>query len=149
MKRTAVTRRARRSGFTLLEILIVVGIIALLAAFVVPNLMNTQRGAQVKMAQSAVDSNGPIATALKMYNLHMGTYPKELKQLVDKPDGDDAKKWQGPYIEDATKLKDPWGEDYQYRFPSSSQGEDKYDLWSKGPNKQDGDEDDIVNWTKA
>ena len=149
MKVSVQKQRARRTGFTLLEILIVVGIIALLAAFVVPNLMGTQRTAQIQMAQSAIDSNGPIATALKMFNLHMGTYPKELKELIDKPDSDEHKKWSGPYIEDATKLKDPWGEEFQYRFPSSTQGEDKYDLWSKGPDKQDGTDDDIVNWTKS
>lgn len=138
----------RRSGFTLLEILIVVGIIALLAAFVVPSFIKTQEGAQKSLVKSAIDSNGPIATALKTFNLHMGFYPKELKELSERPDNDEQKKWAGPYIEDPTKLKDPWGEDYQYRFPSTVQGEGKYDLWSKGPDKQDGTEDDIVNWTK-
>ena len=95
-----------------------------------------------------MDSGGPIATALKMYNLHMGTYPKELKELTERPDNDEQKKWSGPYIEDPSKLKDPWGEDYQYRFPSTTQGEDKYDLWSKGPDRQDSTDDDIVNWPK-
>ena len=72
-----------------------------------------------------------------------------LKELSEKPDNDDQKKWNGPYIEDPTKLKDPWGEDYQYRFPSQSQGEGKYDLWSKGPDRQDGTDDDITNWKRS
>lgn len=148
MNQIKPVRRTGRRGFTLLEILIVVGIIALLAAFVVPNLMGTQRKAQIQTTEAAIGPNGPIATALKMFNLHMGSYPKELKELNEKPEGDDQNKWGGPYIEDPTRLKDPWGEDFQYRFPSTVQGEDKYDLWSKGPDKQDGTDDDITNWPK-
>jgi general secretion pathway protein G len=141
-------RRNRRSGFTLLEILIVVGIIALLAAFVVPNLMGAGNQARIDLAKSAVDtSNGPIATALNLYKLAMGEYPAELKQLSERPDNDEQKKWAGPYL-DPTKLKDPWGEEYRYRQESQTEGADKYDLWSKGPDKQDGSEDDITSWAK-
>src|SRR5438552_11621453 len=91
-------RRTRRGGFTLLEILIVVGIIALLAAFVVPSFMKTREGAEKSLAKSTIESNGPISTALKTFNLHMGSYPKELKELTERPDNDDQKKWNGPYI---------------------------------------------------
>ncbi len=141
-------RRMRRKGFTLLEILIVVGIIALLAAFVVPNLMQTQVGAEKQLAQSAVDSNGPVATAIKLFRMHIGRYPTELKELTEKPDAEDeANKWNGPYLEDATKLKDPWGEEYQYKSPGDHHA-DTYDLWSKGPDRQDGNDDDIGNWAK-
>lgn len=153
-------RRVRCSGFTLLEILIVVGIIALLAAFVVPNLMGASEKAKEGLARSAVDSsNGPIATALNLYKVAMGSYPRELKELSEKPDNDEQHKWSGPYV-DINKLKDPWGEEYQYRFPSQHQNEssanhayltqeaDKYDLWSKGPDRQDGTDDDITNWMK-
>ena len=141
-------RHARRSAFTLLEILVVVAIIALLAAFVVPNFIGTHRGAEIKLAQTTVSQNGPVATPLKLYRMDIGTYPKELKELVEKPEGDDADKWKGPYIEDAGQLKDPWGEELQYRFPGEFKGEDNYDLWSKGPDKQDGTDDDITNWPK-
>lgn len=148
MQKNVRGRRNRRSGFTLLEILIVVGIIALLAAFVVPNLMGASETARIDIAKSAVDSsNGPIATALNLYKLAMGTFPTELKELSERPDNDEQKKWAGPYL-DATKLKDPWNEEYQYKFPGSNSGEDKYDLWSKGPDKQDGTDDDITSWVK-
>jgi general secretion pathway protein G len=141
-------RRTRRSGFTLLEILIVVGIIALLAAFVVPNFVKTQQGANEKLTKSAVDGNGPIATALNLFRMDMGVYPKELKELTEKPEGDDAAKWKGPYLQDASKLKDAWNNDIQYRFPGQFKGEENFDLWSKGPDGQDGTEDDITNWPK-
>jgi general secretion pathway protein G len=149
MKRTRRIRNRRRSGFTLLEILIVVGIIALLAALVVPNFLNTQKGAEIRLAQSMVDSGGAVATQLNLYRMHMGIFPKELKELVVKPDDEDAAKWQGPYFDDASKLKDPWGEELQYKFPGELHGEDSYDLWSKGPDKQDGTDDDITNWPKG
>ena len=141
-------RRTRRSGFTLLEILIVVGIIALLAAFVVPSFSNTQDEANKKLTKSAVDGNGPIATALELFRMDMGTYPKELKELTDKPEGDDAAKWKGPYLKDPTKLKDAWGNEIQYRFPGQFKSEDTFDLWSKGKDNQDGTDDDITNWPK-
>ena len=127
---------------------VVVGIIALLAAFVVPSFSNTQAEANKKLTKSAVDGNGPIATALELYHMDMGAYPKELKELTDKPEGDDAGKWKGPYLKDPTKLKDAWGNDIQYRFPGQFKDENNFDLWSKGPNGTDGDDDDITNWPK-
>ena len=149
----------RKQGFTLLEILIVVGIIALLAAFVVPNLIRAGEGAKTDMALAAINTNGPIATALGTYRIAMGTLPRELKELGEPPADDAQKRWRGPYV-DTTRLKDPWGEDYQYAFPSKHQLEtsadhsfdtrvaDTFDLWSKGPDRQDGTEDDIINWQK-
>lgn len=142
--------RSRRKGFTLLEILIVVGIIALLAAFVVPNFIGAQKDTEQKMAKAAVDGNGPIATAVELFRVQIGRFPKELKELSEKPDNEEeAAKWKEPYIKDPSTLKDPWGEEYQYRFPGQFHGEENYDLWSKGPDKQDGTDDDITNWTKA
>lgn len=149
MQRNGRNRRTRRSGFTLLEILIVVAIIALLAAFVVPSFMGTQTDAQKKLAQSAVAPGGTLGMQLDIFRTHMGRYPKELKELIEKPDDDDeASKWAGPYIQDANALKDPWGQELQYRFPGEFKDESTYDLWSKGPDMQDGTDDDITNWPK-
>lgn len=136
----------RRGGFTLIEVLLVVFIIALLAAFVVPSFLRTQEQTQISLAQSLVQRNGPVATAVNLFRLAMGRYPKELSELVEKPDDDDeAAKWGGPYIEDIAQLRDPWGNELQYRYPGT-RNEDSYDLWSYGPDGQDGTEDDIGNW---
>lgn len=135
----------RRSGFTLIEVLLVVFIIALLAAFVVPNFLTTQEQAQKSLAQSLVGSNGPVATGMSLFRMAMGQYPKELSELVQKPDGDEAAKWGGPYINNVSDLKDPWGKELHYKYPGT-RNEGSYDLWSAGPDGQDGTDDDIGNW---
>lgn len=148
MRITGVKRNRRRGGFTLLEILVVVAIIALLAAFVVPNLIGVQSKQELKLAQTAVSNSGPIAMSIDTFRLDVGRYPKELAELTNKPDDEEeAKKWSGPYIKDAKDLKDPWGRDIKFESPGKV-NEASYDLWSMGPNGQDGDDDDITNYNK-
>ncbi|UCD27985.1 MAG: type II secretion system major pseudopilin GspG [Planctomycetota bacterium] len=139
--------RNRRRGFTLLEVLLVVGIIALLAAFVVPSFIGTEKSAKIKLAEGMVGTGGTLATQLELYRMAMGTYPDELKGLVEKPDDEDEEaKWGGPYITDPKSLRDPWANELQYKFPGEVR-EDSYDLWSMGPDGEDGTDDDIKNWT--
>lgn len=150
MKRTR-KHLLRRRAFTLLEVLMVVVILGLLAAFVVPNFFGAQEGAQEGLAEAAVKSS--IPKALQMYQLHMGHYPTDedggLRALVEKPDDEDlAKKWRGPYIQDVDGLKDPWGHEYEYKCPGDY-NEDSFDLSSNGKNGTAGDDDDIVNWKKS
>lgn len=148
-----MTRR-RRSGFTLFEVLLVIAILALLAAFVVPEFLNIQNQAEIDLAKTAVGRTGAIAKQLKFYRIAMGKYPEGeegLRNLIERPEEDEdleegKSKWAGPYIEDAESLKDPWGNEYNYRFPGENNDEDSYDLWSWGPDGEDGTDDDIVNW---
>jgi len=132
----------------LFEVLLVIAILALLAAFVLPQLLGRGEQAKIDMARAAVGRTGPIAKQLDIYRLDVGRYPEGedgLKKLCEKPeDEEEAKKWKGPYL-DASSLKDPWGEEYKYRFPGETRPE-VYDLWSMGPDKQDGTEDDIKSW---
>jgi len=148
MRMNSMKRNRRRGGFTLLEILVVVAIIALLAAFVVPNLIGVSSAQEIKITKTAVSNSGPISMAIDTFRLDVGRYPKELAELTQKPDDDDeAKKWNGPYIKDAKDLKDAWGREFKYESPGKV-NEQHYDLWSMGPNGQDGDDDDITNYTK-
>ncbi len=148
MQRTNGKRR-RRGGFTLLEVLLVVGIIALLAAFVVPQFMGTRNKAEIDITTTMVKSGGTLATQLELYRQHVGSYPDELTALVEKPDGlEDENKWGGPYITDPKSLKDAWGNDLQYKYPGEAH-ENGYDLWSMGPDGDDGTDDDIKNWSEG
>ncbi len=148
MRMDRTNRNRRRSGFTLLEILVVVAIIALLAAFVVPSLIGVQSKQEIKLTQTAVSSAGPISMAVDTFRLDVGRYPKELAELSNKPDDEEeGKKWNGPYIKDPTKLKDAWSREIKYECPGKV-NETSYDLWSTGPNGQEGDDDDIANYTK-
>lgn len=143
--------RQRRQGFTLFEVLLVIAILALLAAFVAPQLMNVGDQAKIDTTQSALGATGPFAKALKLYKLHMGRFPEGedgLRALLEMPEGGDEeveKKWKGPYIESPDMLKDPWGNEYFYRFPGEF-NEAQWEMWSAGPDEEEGTEDDITSW---
>ncbi len=143
-------RKDRRRGFTLLEILIVVGILALLAAFVLPNVLQRGDQAKIDLVKSAIGRNGSIGSALMNYRADVGTYPEELQALYERPSDidEDSGKWRGPYMQGTPEeLKDPWGNEYVYKYPGEFHS-DSYDLWSVGIDGQDGTDDDITNWTK-
>lgn len=144
-------RSLRRKGFTLIEVLLVIAILGVLAAFVMPQFMGAADKAKVDAAQIQVSKSGPIANALNMFRLHVQRYPTSdegLRALSSRPDGlDESEEWSGPYIEDANTLTDPWRKnEYQYRSPGEYN--EDYDLWSMGPDKEDGTEDDVTNWSR-
>jgi general secretion pathway protein G len=140
-----------RKGFTLIEVLLVVGILALLAAFVVPSLMRSGDQAKEDLARAAVGRTGPIANAIQKFRFDTGQYPEELADLTSREVPEyleiDEDKWKGPYIEDVNSLKDPWENEYQYVTPGEI-NEDSYDLWSNGKDGEEGTEDDLTNWTE-
>lgn len=139
--------RGTRRGFTLLEILLVVGLLALLAAFVVPALTKQGEEARKGIAEAAIGANSPLSQAIDLFQVNTGQFPKELKGLIEKPNDDEiAEKWKGPYIKDSKGLKDPWGRDYEYDPEGEHHPNGGVDLWSKGPDGITGNEDDITNW---
>ena len=108
---------SRHQGFTLIEILVVVSILAILGALVVPKIMDRPNDARVVAAKQDM---GAILAALKLYKLDNGRYPSTeqgLKALVQKPGSEPVPaNWKpGGYLEKAPK--DPWGRDYLYLNP--------------------------------
>jgi general secretion pathway protein G len=138
-------RNQNRSGFTLIEIMVVMVIVGILAATVIPKFMTTTFDAKVSAAKGHI---AELESALERFNVHMDRYPtpeEGLKVLVDAPAAED-KKWRGPYIKQLRA--DPWGNPYQYRNPGLHHTT-SFDLWSRGADGQDGGEGqgaDIGNW---
>jgi general secretion pathway protein G len=140
------SRVARSSGFTLIEILIVVVILGILAGLIVPRVMDRPDQARVVAAKSDIAS---IMNALKLYKLDNGVYPSSeqgLTALVKKPEGGDVpRNWKsGGYLERLPM--DPWGTDYQYLNPGIH-GE--VDVFSFGADRKSGGEDynaEIGSW---
>jgi general secretion pathway protein G len=139
------TRRApRATGFTMLEILVVLAIIGLLAGLAIVHVDTVHRQASVTATRLVVQQS--LKTPLKTYQFNVGSPPttaEGLRALLVNPGSNS--RWQGPYIESAMNLVDPWGEPYQYEYPGRH-NKDSFDLWSKGPDKQSGTADDITNW---
>jgi len=138
-------RHAAR-GFTLIEIMVVVVIIGLLAAFILPNVFGNVIKAQIAKVKGDIQG---IETALTMYKLDNFKYPSTdlgLAALVQKPNDPTVRNWrEGGYLRRISK--DPWGNPYQYVFPGTHGQE--YDLYSFGADGQEGGEGanaDIGNW---
>lgn len=137
--------RRERPGFTLMELLLVMAILVILLGLVAPRFMGTQKKANINAAKSQI---GLFKPALDMYATDLNTYPtteQGLTSLLEVPgDIENPKKWTGPYVD--TLPKDPWGHDYQYAYPPTNNKKDFPDIWSLGPDGEDGTEDDITNW---
>ena len=144
--RRPLPKNRRFHGFTLIELLVVITIISILAALIVPRIMDRPDQARATAARADVNA---IMSALKLYKLDNGTYPTNeqgLSALVKKPErGDIPRNWKpGGYLE---KLpSDPWGSDYQYIIPGI-RGE--VDVFSLGADRKPGGEGydaDIGSW---
>jgi general secretion pathway protein G len=130
-------------GFTLVELMIVIIIIAALSAMVVPRLGSRSEQAKIAVAEADIKSN--IGLALKLYKLDNGRFPttgQGLNALLSKPSSSPTpNNWNGPYIED--EPFDPWKNLYRYKSPGE-QNPSGYDLSSIGPDGEEGTEDDIT-----
>ncbi|MBW1917290.1 MAG: type II secretion system major pseudopilin GspG [Deltaproteobacteria bacterium] len=139
-----MTKKDRRdSGFTLIELMIVLFILGLLAALVAPRLMGRVGKAKVKTAATQMQLLG---TALDLFYLDIGRYPTEeegLQALYQRPSN--LAQWSGPYLNKAVP-KDPWGNDYIYKFPGEHGPYDLISLGADGSQGGEGDNQDITNW---
>ncbi len=130
----------RRRGFTLLELLVVVAIIALLAAYVGPKYFSQVGKSEQAVARSQIEA---FNRALGAYRLDVGSFPSTeegLAALVTRPAT--AAKWNGPYLE-KTVPPDPWGRPYLYRAPGENNAD--FDIISYGKDGQPGGEGDAAD----
>jgi len=132
------------SGFTLIEMLVVVAIMATLAAMIAPRLIDKAGDAQVTAAKGDIQR---IASTLDMYKLDNFNYPSSdqgLQALVEKPGGSpEANNWK-QYLNNTPK--DPWGNDYYYAYPGEKSAFDVYSLGADGQPGGEGHNADIGNW---
>jgi len=138
-------KQTRHAGFTLIEIMVVVAIIAILGAAVVPKIMNNPDKARIVRANTDI---GTIAQALEMYKLDNFAYPSTdqgLQALVEKPTGDpEPANWsEGGYIQSLPK--DPWGREYVYVSPGEASDFDLISLASDGVEGGEGTGEDLSN----
>ena len=128
-----IVRRRVQKGFTLLELLVVIVIIGLLAAYVGPKYFSQLGKSEVTVARAQIDA---FEKSLDTYRLDVGRYPTSeegLNALMTAPQTAGAK-WNGPYLKKGIPL-DPWGHAYQYRAPGTK-GE--YEIVSLGKDGQPG-----------
>ena len=140
-------RRVRSGGFTLIELMVVVIVLAILAATIIPQFKGTAHQARLSASQSVIAT---LKQSLTRYELDMGRYPtteEGLQALVTDPTNGEGT-WRGPYIEEL--IPDPWNNEYQYQSPGN-EGRN-YDLYSFGADGADGgegDNKDITSWRQA
>lgn len=137
-------RRFRRSGFTLIELMLVIIIIGVLAAMVVPSF--ARRAEQAKVNAARADIRGGLSTALDLFEQDTGAYPttdQGLRALVEEPS--EVSGWTGPYLKDVVVPPDPWGREYVYTSPGEKL---PYELVSYGKDGKEGGGDDIANYTE-
>jgi general secretion pathway protein G len=135
--------RSRHHGFTLLELLVVMVIIGLLAAYVGPKYFSQVGKSEVKTARAQIVA---FEKSLEQYRLEVGSYPtteQGLAALVAKPT--QAVRWDGPYLAKAVPL-DPWGHPYVYKSPGDHGDVDLMSLGRDGQPGGEGLDADIVNW---
>lgn len=135
-------RRARLAGFTLLELLVVIVIIGLLAAYVGPKYFSQLGKSKATIAKTQINA---FERALDAYRLDVGRYPtgeEGLAALLVKPAS--AGQWNGPYLGKEIPV-DPWGNAYVYRSPGGKQEIEIVSFGADGKSGGDADAADISN----
>jgi len=134
----------RDEGFTLLELLVTLGIVVMLAAVVGPRVIGYFSQAKSQTAQIQLNN---VASALELYYLDAGSYPPQdvgLSALMKAPAN--AETWNGPYLKKESGLNDPWGRPYRYKFPGEH---GDFDLFSYGLDNAEGgsgENADVTSW---
>ena len=134
----------KQSGFTLLELLVVLGIIAMLAGIVGPQVMKHMGESKTKAAKVQIED---LSATMDMYKLDAGSYPTSqqgLQALIEAPDN--AKRWNGPYLSKSKIPLDPWQNEYHFVSPGEH---GKFDIFTYGADDKEGGEGedrDVLSW---
>lgn len=134
----------KQSGFTLLELLVVLGIIAMLAGIVGPQVMKHMGESKTKAAKVQIED---LSATMDMYKLDAGSYPTSqqgLQALIEAPDN--AKRWNGPYLSKSKMPLDPWQNEYHFVSPGEH---GKFDIFTYGADDKEGGEGedrDVLSW---
>ena len=151
MKKLATTRRRARTGFTLLEVLLVLAILGVIGAMVVPQLLGQQKKAMVQTTQASIKN---FEDAVELYAVgNDGEYPQGTEETViellmspvDPVTGQSIQ----PILDEIPM--DAWKNPLKYEYPPSGNHSvvgSKPAIWSIGPDKQDGSDDDVTNWQR-
>ena len=137
VRKSVRTNRARRrrqaqSGFTLVEILVVISIIGLIMALVGPRVLNYLSESKAKAAKIQIES---FLSALDLYYLDIGRYPSSNEGLAALTASPNAQGWNGPYLRGGAVPSDPWGHKYIYRAPAERA---PFEIMSLGSDGQEG-----------
>ncbi len=130
-------------GYTLLELLVVLGIIVMIATIAAPQVLRYLGTARTETAKAQISA---VSTALELYALDAKGFPQQqvgLQALMQPPPGQTS--WRGPYLKRASGLTDPWGQPYRYKFPGRGGQPDVYSLGRDNAPGGAGEDQDITN----
>lgn len=145
--RRKTKRRDRRNerGYSLLELLVALAILSLIIAIAAPRLIGYFEASKAKTAKIQIAN---LSTAMDLYYLSNGSYPTEqqgMKALVERP-ADGAPAWDGPYLNKADGIIDPWGRPYLYKQPGTHGKFDISSLGADGKEGGTGEDADLGSW---
>lgn len=137
--------RRPNTGFTLMEVLLVLVILVILGSMAVGMFTGVQEQAEIDAARSQVAT---FKRQIQIYRQQLSQYPTSLQDLIVQPTNlTKPERW--TKLLDVNEIPlDPWGSQYQYKQPGTH-NPDSFDVWSVGPDRADGSEDDIGNWPAA
>lgn len=150
MKTKRRRRNDRKRAFTLIELLIVIGILLAIGGLVMVNLLPAREQADIDLTLVQM---GMIDQAMKRFRLDLKRWPTEEEGLAALwnrdalEEEDDFQRWRGPYLETPI-TKDTWGTALVYFNPSEERGDSFYDIISAGPDKEEDTDDDIKNYAR-
>lgn len=137
-------RNRKRSGFTLVELMVVIVILGLLAGLVGTNVIKKIKAARITTAKAQIKT---LEQAVLDYYMDVGQYPDNsigLEALVEQPSG--VENWdKDGYLAELKIPKDPWHNEYVYYLETATEGGEKYYIYSMGPDGKDGTEDDVYS----
>jgi len=143
-------RYPQRSGFTLVEVLIVLFILMTLGTMGIFAVQGARKTANERTALAYI---GMLRSAIDRFDADVGRPPTSeegLAALIASPPNVPEGRWGGPYIHDTSTSRDPWGNEYQYASPANRSGSTtrNFEIWSFGPDMIDGTDDDLGTWTQ-